>query len=343
MSAPSSSFDLLAAGPGLVDRSTRGFVRVAGADRFSFLQGILTNDIAALSPGTGCYAAYLTPQGRMITDLHVLARDNDAILDVAPSVRESLARRLDLLVFTEDVRIEDLSSWSSVTVIGTRAAQALAAILPVGAQALEALATGPEYAHVGTIGDGEALVLVSSRDLSPRRTPSGPLPAIDVCGPRGAVAAIADALMAAGVRRVPGDLAEALRIEAQRPVFGVDMDEQTIPLEAGIEDRAISMTKGCYVGQEVIVRVLHRGHGRVARKLVAFQADGGAPGAPIVAAGDAIRAQDRDVGRVTSAVWSPLSGCTIGLGYVPREAAETDAPLAVAHGDIVVTARIRPR
>ena len=76
---------------------------------------------------------------------------------------------------------------------------------------------------------------------------------------------------------------------------------------------------------------------------MAFQADGGAPGAPIVAAGDAIRAQDRDVGRVTSAVWSPLSGCTIGLGYVPREAAEMDAPLAVAHGDIIVTARIRAR
>jgi folate-binding protein YgfZ len=314
---------------------------VSGADRSSFLQGILTNDVAVLSPGTGCYAAYLTPQGRMITDLRVLVRDDEVILDVPPPVRESLARRLDRLVFTEDVRVEDLSSWSSVTVTGGAAAGALAAVLPLTAAALGALQAGPEYGHVSTVRDGEPIVLVSSRDLSPRRTPPGPLPAIDVCGPAAAVAAIDQVLSDAGARRVAVDEAEALRIEAQRPAFGVDMDEQTIPLEAGIEDRAISTTKGCYVGQEVIVRVLHRGHGRVARKLVAFEVDGGRPGEPVVAAGDPIRAGDHDVGRVTSAAWSPWSGCTIGLGYVSRDAAETFPPLAITHGDTSLAARIR--
>jgi folate-binding protein YgfZ len=108
---------------------------------------------------------------------------------------------------------------------------------------------------------------------------------------------------------------DVVRVEAGRPAFLVDMDEHTIPLEAGLEDRAISFTKGCYVGQEVIVRVMHRGQGRVAKKLVGLQLAAG----DLPLADATIAAGDRDIGRVTSAVWSPTLERAVALGYVHRD------------------------
>src|SRR5439155_18585633 len=130
------------------------------------------------------------------------------------------------------------------------------------------------------------------------------------------------------------ETAEVLRVESGIPKFHQDMDEQTIPLEAGIEARAISLTKGCYVGQEVIIRVLHRGHGRVARKLVGLLfADGEPPerGATVLAAG-------RDVGDVTSAVWSPARQRPIALAYVHRDFIAPGTSVAVEGRSAEVTA-----
>jgi folate-binding protein YgfZ len=116
----------------------------------------------------------------------------------------------------------------------------------------------------------------------------------------------------AGARLVQAEAIESARVEAGYPVFGIDMTEDTIPLEAGIEDRAISLTKGCYVGQEVIIRVLHRGHGRVVRKLVGLRLDG------VVPRGTRLLSADRDVGFVTSAAESPRAGA-LAMGYVHRD------------------------
>jgi folate-binding protein YgfZ len=128
--------------------------------------------------------------------------------------------------------------------------------------------------------------------------------------------------------------AETLRLEAGVPLFGRDMDEETIPLEAGIESQAISFTKGCYVGQEIIIRVLHRGHGRVARKLVGLTLDG-----DIAPANRAtIRSGDRDVGIVTSAMMSPTLKRPIALGYVQRDFVEAGTKLTIAEGMAIVTA-----
>ena len=106
------------------------------------------------------------------------------------------------------------------------------------------------------------------------------------------------ALRASGAVDVGEDSANVTRVEAGRPVFGTDMDEDTIPLEAGIEDRAISLTKGCYVGQEIIIRVLHRGHGRVARRLVGLTFNGTSD---VPQTGDRLRSGEREIGRITSA------------------------------------------
>jgi folate-binding protein YgfZ len=140
---------------------------------------------------------------------------------------------------------------------------------------------------------------------------------------------LSDAVRAAGAKDVRADAVEVTRIEAGRPEFGADMDEHTIPLEAGIESRAISYTKGCYVGQEVIIRVMHRGHGRVARRLVGLlgsDADG------TLARGMRIEAESKPIGSITSAVVSPRLRRPIALGYVHRDFAEPGTVLQ-ATGD----------
>jgi folate-binding protein YgfZ len=137
---------------------------------------------------------------------------------------------------------------------------------------------------------------------------------------------LSDAVRAAGAKDLTADAVEVTRIEAGRPEFGADMDEQTIPLEAGIESRAISYTKGCYVGQEVIIRVLHRGHGRVARRLVGLL---GADANGTLARGMRIEAESKPVGSITSAVVSPRLCRPIALGYVHRDFADPGTVLQV--------------
>jgi folate-binding protein YgfZ len=140
--------------------------------------------------------------------------------------------------------------------------------------------------------------------------------------------ALEEALLAAGALRVSDESLEAARIESGYPVFGIDMTDDTIPLEAGIEDRAISFSKGCYVGQEIIIRVLHRGGGRVARKLVTLRIDGHVP-----LRGAKLYAGEREIGTITSAAESTRLG-PIALGYVHRDfVAPGTAVLVDVNGD----------
>jgi folate-binding protein YgfZ len=129
----------------------------------------------------------------------------------------------------------------------------------------------------------------------------------------------------------------AARVEAGYPVFGIDMTDDTIPLEAGIEERAISFTKGCYVGQEIIIRVMHRGHGRVARKLVSLRVDGERP-----AAGSRLFAGGRDIGFLTTVADSPGFGI-IAMGYVHRDFVEPGTRVEVAINESRVPATVTPR
>jgi len=146
--------------------------------------------------------------------------------------------------------------------------------------------------------------------------------------------ALHEGLREAGVREIDADVAEALRVEAGVPKFELDMDEETIPLEAGIESRAISLTKGCYVGQEVIIRVLHRGHGRVARKLVGLTLEGG--GVP--ASGTPVEAEGKPVGETRSAVISPTLSRPIALAYLHRDFLTPGTQMTVNGVNATVTA-----
>ncbi|HJU44578.1 MAG TPA: folate-binding protein YgfZ, partial [Vicinamibacterales bacterium] len=135
------------------------------------------------------------------------------------------------------------------------------------------------------------------------------------------------------------DTFEVIRIERGVPKFLADMNDDTIPLEAGIEDRAISFTKGCYVGQEIIVRVTHRGGGRVAKKLVRWHADDSAAIVPMP--DSQIFSFDKQIGRVTSAAFSPAMGKVVGLGYVHRDFVDPGTQLAILWKEARVKAAVQ--
>jgi folate-binding protein YgfZ len=314
---PYAGYDAARTGAAMGLRGRRGWLRVTGADRVSFLHGVLTNDIAALDVGQWCYAAYLTPQGRMVSDMRVLRRDADLALETEPQVVETLAARLDGSIFTERVQIESGETWSSHSRDGARTSEGARSVVLCGPAAHEALASivggdvalrplqPNEFLEVDRYGD--RLVVTGHHDLG--------VPAVDIVGSASACDALAGDLCAAGAQPIGAMALEALRIEAGTPRFGVDMTGDTIPLEAGIEGRAISMTKGCYVGQEVIIRILHRGHGRVARRLAGLIVE-----EPVVpAAGSPLAVDGREVGTITSAAFSPRLGRGIALGYLHRD------------------------
>jgi folate-binding protein YgfZ len=308
-----------------LDRSARGRIVVSGADRASYLQGLLTNDVAALKPGQGCYAAYLTAQGRMIADLYAYELGDVMLLTVHGDVKDTLLAKFDQFLFSEDVQLGDVSStFAQAAVIGPDAAAVVSSVLseiPVGA--LRAL---HEHGNIRGKFAGTAAIVTRISDAGE--------PGFDVYVDVDRRNALIEALNRAGIASLDADTAEAIRIEAGIPLFHRDMDEETIPLEAGIEERAISFTKGCYVGQEVIIRVLHRGHGRVARKLVGMRIDG--EKAP--ASGTVIRSADREIGRVTSAAMSPALNQPIALGYVHRDFVSPGTIISVDGADATVTA-----
>jgi tRNA-modifying protein YgfZ len=316
----------------LVDRSARGKIAVAGNDRLAYLHAMFTNDVAALQPGGGCYAAYLTPQGRMIADMRVLELGDMTLLELEASVVAAVLQKLDAFVFSEDVRFGDLTqAFGELTVVGPAAATVVSAVLERGGAGAGGgeLEAWPEFRNERTTFNGEMVLVAASRELGQ--------PGFDLYVDRAFVEPLADALAAAGAIPTSGETAEVLRVEAGRPAFGVDMDADTIPLEAGIEQRAISFTKGCYPGQEVIIRVVHRGHGRVARKLVRLRLDGD----QVPARGDEVKsAEGGAAGRITSAVWSPLAGAPLALALVHRDFTEAGASLTVIHGGAAVNASV---
>ena len=347
----------LATGAAIGSISARAQLAVAGPDRATYLQGLLTNDIQALTEGSGCYAAWLTPQGRMLTDMHVLQSAGMILLDVPAQEAELILARLDQFLFSEDVRLESLAeAMTGVWLHGPRAAQVIERVV----RGVVGLAEWGGYQHATGTFDGNPVSVARIDQLG--------VPGYCVFLARAAVQQFTAAALSAGARVISPDALHAVRIAAGYPVFGVDMTADTIPLEAGIEERAISFTKGCFVGQEVVIRVLHRGAGRVAKKLVGFRLEpapaqnaehalgiAGHPsdsiGHPSESVGHAlgierhplesaghplgierhplesvghpfrgakVSAGEREIGFITSAAMSPTRG-SIALGYVHRD------------------------
>jgi aminomethyltransferase len=310
---PEAEYRAVRQGVGLCDLSQRGLVRVTGTDRQRFLHAMVSNDVASLQPGQGCYATFLTNKGKMVADFVVYAAADAYLLDLEPQVVRPFIEAIEWFVISEDVAFHDESAqWGLLSLQGPQAGHLLT--LALGHEVPELSL----YAHCLCTLAGHQVRLI-------RRSHTGAL-GYQLLAPLAALPDLWSALwqhhMACEARPVGTEALEVLRIEAGIPIYGRDMTDDTIPVEANLTD-AISYTKGCYIGQETIARIESRGH--VNRKLVGLLLSGPALPAP----GAKIVSPEREVGWITSAAYSPACRQQVALGYVRREVWEPGTHLAV--------------
>ncbi len=304
--APTIELDyaVLTSACGLLDRSERGKLALTGPGAVEFLNGQVTNELVGLQAGEGCYAAFLTHKGKMLGDLRVLAVAGDDGLELwLDTERVALQALFDMIRrfkvgYAVELHKRTLER-TLLSLVGPRAAETLGADpgsaehdnAPVGVDGIEALAVRTDRGIdlLCDAADGEALIA---------------------------------ALRARGAEPVAEAAAEILRVEDGRPRFGLDLDETVIPQEAGLNDRAVSFTKGCYVGQETVARLFYKG--KPNRHLRGLRLSAPAR------TGEELTAGERVVGQLGSVADSPRLG-PIALALVRREA-EPGTVLALAGG-----------
>jgi folate-binding protein YgfZ len=296
---------------GVLDLSHRSRLCLLGADRVRFLHGQVTNDIKKLTPGTGTYAAMTTAKGKMECDLNIFCLADELLLDFEPGLTEKISQRLEKFLVADEVQIVDAAAhYGMWSVQGPRAAEAIRAS-GLGGEGMTLPAHPHHSAKISDPVHG---------DLYLARLPRLGTDGFDLYAPNASLEGVAGRLIAA-VHQIGGRVCgwtafETARIEAGRPRFGVDMDETHLPHECGIEQRAVSYQKGCYIGQEVINRI--HSVGQVTRGLHGLRLADDLPALP--ARGDKLFLAGREVGYVTSAIRSPVLHANFALGYVRREA-----------------------
>ncbi len=297
---PAAEHAALNGGAALVYRSHRTVLRLAGKKAVEMLDAVLTNDVPE-EDNLGVYALLLNPKGRIQTDLRVLKRDGEVLIDIEPEGTEAAKELLSRYAPFYRVEVEDLSEadvpWGVLGFYGPQA---------------KVLLDGPDLAEHET-----AEVKLGGADLLAAGV-AVPVPGYDLLGPAGALRAVLDHL--AGRGAVPAGLHayETARVEAGVPRFGSDITPENFPAEAGILERAVSFEKGCYPGQETVARMHYRGHPN--KKLARFVVEGStvSPGTPIFQ-------NEKRVGQLTSLAPLPVNGETFALGYLSRNADTQDA------------------
>jgi tRNA-modifying protein YgfZ len=279
----------------------RATLLVKGSDGAEYLQGQLTNDIEALEPESGCYAALLDRKGHLSADMRVLHLENGELwLDLEPRAAETVLKHLRTYSIGREVEIEEVTDrWAVISVIGPRSGEL------AGFEGL-----GPEHAQRFRQWDGTDVLGVAT-DLG-----------IDLIVNAADAATIEAAAAEAGVVPVSAEAAEVVRVESGRPRFGLDMGSEHMPAEAGIVERAVNFEKGCYIGQEPVARLHYRGKPNRTLRGLRLSAP--------AAHGDVLTLGDREVGTIGTASLSPAHGA-IALAIVRREA-EVGERLAVGDG-----------
>jgi tRNA-modifying protein YgfZ len=315
----------------LFDISNRGRLRMTGEDRIRFLSGQVTNDVKSLATNTGCYAALTNAKGKMRADMVILNLGTEFLIEVEPGLEKTVSESLEKYIVADDVQIDVVTqNWRAFSVVGSAAVDFL--------QTSKLCANPPVkvYEIVPLNLGGLRSVEASQKALTEQRPPQdgflfrtfrAQIDSFDIWVESSQASMFLEKLQQAGCKTGTEAELEILRIEAGIPKFGVEMDENTIPSEAGLETRAISYTKGCYIGQEVIARIKSVGH--VNRQLAKLKfKETPEKGAPLLF-------QDKEVGKVSSVVDSPRFGC-IGLAIVRREAASNGSVLKHSQGEAIV-------
>ena len=274
---------------GLLERDELRSFLVAGAEAADFLQGQLTNDVEALEPGDGIYSALLDRKGHMQADMRVLCSERGLRLDTESVAADAVMRHLSLYKVGRDVSVEEISDAESI----------LSLIGPASGEIAISGPLGPQHAHRPGQLDGVAFTAVATDD------------GVDLIVAAAETASLSAALLARGAEPISAEAAEIIRVEAGRPRFGREMTTATIPQEAGINERAVSFTKGCYIGQETVARLHYKG--RPNRHLRGLRLSEPARN------DDPVRLGERDLGLVGSAAISPAHG-PIALAILRREA-----------------------
>lgn len=291
----------------VLDRSHLVRVAVRGADRTAFLHNMLSADIKNLPKGAGTEGTFLTIKGKLVSNLTVFGDDDRLLMEMESERVSALIEQLSRYIISEDVTLESLQGdEASFSLEGPSASELFAELTGGSASKFNGL-------------DGLAHLAVASSDgvrITARR--HDPSPRFDVAAPVSKALELLENAREHGAVIGSSALAETRRIEAGRPRFGTDMDESHMPLEAGL-DEALNFDKGCYIGQEYVVRLAHRGH--LNRKLVGIKiALDNAKSAPDVpSVGAPVTAADKEVGALTSAAYSPTLGAVVALGYLRKE------------------------
>jgi folate-binding protein YgfZ len=310
---------------GLIDLCHRGILRFTGPDQASFLQGMVSNDVKALADGDGAAAAILNVQGKILADTRVLCGSDFMLLDLWEFLKDKILDHLNRYLIADEVEITDLTAhWGTLSFQGPKARSFLTELFD------DELPTR-EYSHRTVSIDGAPVRVVRST-----YTGEEGYDLLTEVESLSAILARIEPLTGKFSARWIGTKAlETLRVEAAIPRYGTDMDENTLLPEARLE-RAVSFQKGCYLGQEVVERIRSRGH--VNRRLAGMVLEGDSPAEH----NDSVHSDNKEVGKVTSSVFSPFLDRPIALGYIHRNYLEPGTPLLLHHQSKTIQAKVAP-
>lgn len=325
-----AEYDAVRNRAGLIDLSANGRIRVGGSEAVMFLNGLVTNDMKTLAENHWMPAVFPTVQGRLIAVTRIVRLGDDLsgknpspnfLLETEAATHEALLKTIERFTLAGDFRVIDVTAdKGKLTVQGPRAAAIIASTFG---------------AAIGDLSrDGAVETSWNETRLTIIRATHTGEDGFDLIFEIGHAPSISSLLIGAGATPVGQDALEVLRIEAGIPRFGQDMNETNVVPEVNL-DEAVSYTKGCYIGQEIIVRIKHRGH--VAKQLSGLKLES----EETVLPGAVIKSVDgAEVGRVTSSAFSPTLRTGIALGYVRYEHAAIDTTLRVITEAGETTARV---
>lgn len=303
-------------GAGVIDLSARGRFQVRGSEAVQFLNGLITNDMKTLAENQWMPAAFPNVQGRLLAYVRVVRLSGGFLIDTEGATHETVLKTIQRFSLAGDFHVNDLTNQTALLSVQ-------------GKQATEIVGFVLGETSLGLSRNGVAEIEWQQQSLTVLRATHTAEDGFDIVVSADQATALSDALVHAGARPVGHEAWDRLRIEAGVPRYGIDMDETNVVTETGL-DEAVSYTKGCYIGQEIIARIKYRGH--VAKKLVglsfyrALKIDRDAK---------IKSADDKEIGRITSNTLSPHLGCTIALGYVKYDylAPDTEVRVTSSHGD----------